>query len=233
MKKIFVGYLAVPLLIIIAACLNLINAQGSIPPLTRDELIDMCQRPIFQQNPQRVINDFIRINKITFLPTKATVKYLNDNGVPKIITDELKYNFASHIVFRICEFEPADSTSLRFTKTLNTIMEQQRMSLKEENGLLKDKTFEPVPAGSKGPARQELLDNPHSGYVLIMGDIENQQGSQKKLVTVRLAFISRMQALMSIAPPIKISMNNTPSSREAVAKQIVRWSIKEVEDQIK
>ena len=40
-------------------------------PLTGDELIDMFARPIFRDNPQRALNDFIRRNKIAFLPTRS------------------------------------------------------------------------------------------------------------------------------------------------------------------
>src|SRR5262245_7064331 len=114
---------------IFCMCFTLIAQSPSgapRPPLTRDEIIDLFARPILRQHPEQVLNDFIRPNKIAFLPTKREIAILRNNGVPESITDELKYNFASRIMYRVCEFEASTPDDQSFTSLLNTVLETTR-----------------------------------------------------------------------------------------------------------
>jgi len=207
-------------------------AGAPLPPLTRDELIDLCKRPIFRSHPDRVLDDFVRKYKIAFLPTKRDVLYLQQNGVPSVITDQLKFNFASRIMYRVCQFTSSTPADSSFTEVLNTQLETTRFVLKTPGSLLFDKTFDPVPCPAAGPSQVDLAQYPHVGYVLIMGAVDPDENiPAKRNITARLVFVSLQQQATSIVPPLTISTSGPAGFPEA-AKQIATWSIKEVENQV-
>jgi hypothetical protein len=208
--------------------------QVPLAPLTRDELIDLFRRPMFRRNPEFVLRELIQPNKVAFLPTRATVRYLNQNGVPVAITQQLKFNFASRIVYRVCDFEPVDNGGREFARVLNTTLEQRRIRFKEMGGLLGDKVFEPVPCGPTGPTREELEFRPHTGYVLVMGDLEpNQPDPGKISITARLVFVSRVQERMSVTEPLTITIPDNRQAKLDAASRIARWSIEALEAEIR
>jgi hypothetical protein len=221
--------------ILLFACLGSVVAQQPampLAPLTRDELIDLCSRPIFRANPEQVLNEFVRPNKIAFLPTKREVKYLLDNGVPKIITDQLKYNFASRIMYRVCEFTVSRTEDGSFTQILNTQLETERLTLKTPGTLLYDKKFDPVVCPSSGPTEQDLLEFPHVGYVTIRGAVDSVPGDpNKRSITARLVFVSRDQQAMSVVKPLVLDVSSTTNFPTA-AKTIAEWSIHSVEEEV-
>jgi hypothetical protein len=223
------------LVIIILVTNGLVFGQisESLKPLTRDNLVDVCQRPDLKEHPDLILNDFVRRFKISFLPTKQQKAYLRSNKVPDLIISELKNNFACRLVYRVCKFEPVDGIGEEFTSILNSTLETERLitQAKSDSGILRDKIFEPVPSGPTGPSSQELAKFPNTGYLLIMGEIRNQPNSQNKTVIARLVFVSKVQERMSIAS-IEKTMANTLMSRKNIAKEIARWSIEELERQI-
>jgi hypothetical protein len=215
------------------SCNGQIQSGAPSPPLTRDELVDLCKRPIFRDHPDKVLEDFIRKYKIAFLPTKRDIAYLNENGVSKSITDQLKYNFASRIMYRVCQFTASSPQDSSFTEVLNTRLEATRFKIKTPGSLLYDKTFDPVPCPTGGLSVADLNQYPHVGYVLIMGAVDaDEQNPVKRNITARLVFVSREQQAMSIVPPLTVEANGS-ADFDKVAKQIAEWSIREVENQVR
>jgi hypothetical protein len=183
-----------------------------------------------------ILNEFIRKNQIAFLPTKHVIEELKKKRVPEMITNELKFNFASRIVYRVCQFEPVDGAGAEFTTRLNTSLERTKFEgVRGDSGhLLFAKSFDPVPAGPTGPTLEELENHPHVGYVLIMGRVDDDlQFPGKRMVTARLVFVSKVQNRMSLGPPLTKQLDNSLESMKRVADQIAEWSIKAVEMQIR
>jgi hypothetical protein len=217
------------------ACLSCLTAQqpsgAPLVPLTPDELIFLCARPIFRDHPERVLNDFVRKNKIAFLPTKREITFLLQNGVPKSITDELKFNFASRIMYRVCEFEASKAEDRSFTQVLDTQLETTRFVLKAPGSLLFDKTFNPVTCPASGPSQEDIQQFPHVGYVLIMGAVDpDKDNPNNRTITARLVFVSKEQQKTSITTPLVITVKSDEFSR--AARQIAEWSIRTVEGEV-
>ena len=202
-------------------------AQEQNVPLTRDELVNLCRQGF--NDPDKVLNDFVRRDKIAFLPTKKVVSFLNNNGCPARITDELKHNFASRLVYRVCKFDPPEEGG-EFARLLSRKLGEVKGLLRRQGDLLSDKTFDPALAHSDGMTQEELNSRPHDGFLLIMGVIETGSNNQRS-VTARLVFMSKVQGRTEIISPKQLSLTN--ASRETIAKQIARWSIEEVENQIR
>jgi len=213
-----------------------VTAQGQgdgLTPLSKAELIDLLQQPIFRDNPDEVLKRFVRPNKIAFLPTRQVREELSRAGVPETILEELSANFASTIVYRVARFKPTDGLGGDFTRTLIFRLENVKFVTRGAPGhVLFGKTFNPLPTGPDGPTREELLENPRKGYVVIMGQIDTKEGNEKT-ISARLAFVSVDQQLMSIAQPQRKEIAWTPSSIEQAAEEIAQWSIQEVERQLR
>jgi hypothetical protein len=205
----------------------------TLSPLTKEELVVLFQRQIFRDNPERVLNNFVRVNKIAFLPTKSVVRFLNESGVPRLVTDELKHNFADRLIYRVCQFTPVDGGGRQFTQKLITEMEDVKFVFREAQGsLLRGKTFDPVPAPPDGPSPSEIAENPHNYYVLVMGDITSQ--GNRKTVTARLFFLARGQPREAITRSLVINnMSNSIESQRQIARQIGRWATTAVENEIR
>ena len=205
--------------------------QEPLAPLTRDELIDMFARPIFRDNPQRALNDFIRRNKIAFLPTRSAREYLIRNGVPEEVVKELKHNFASRIVYRVCDFEP-DDEARQFSRTLRDEFGATRILMKADpNSLLRDKQFNPLPCGPRGLGAEEVSF--HTGYVMLLGDVGAVPQAGHITVTTRLVFKSRTQETMIVTTPFVRTIERSTTSKNALAHEISRWAIEIVEEEVR
>jgi hypothetical protein len=235
MKLTMLVVLLITLLITKAANHTLVKAQMIGTPLTKEELIDLCQRPYFRKNPDRVMEDWVKRNKIAFLPTKKTIAYLESNGVPLEITGQLKNFFASRISYRVCKFEPKEGVGGNFSRRLLRQMEMARIKLRNSPGdFLYEKGFDPTIAEPNGPTQQELNQNPLVGYVIIMGDVERTEANSGKItITARLAYVSRLHQRDVITAPLIVETTLSDSEQNSAAKKIAEWSIRAVEDAVK
>lgn len=208
------------------------HGQEPLAPLTQEELIDLMQNPVYRQNPSWVLNDFIKVNKIAFLPTHSTIRFLRANGVPEIITRELKYHFSSQITYRVCEFRQNGTSGAGITSRLNTALERRRIELKNaQSGILSDKMFNPIPCGSTGVTPAEL-DQPHIAYVLLMGEIDQGSQANRSRVTARLVFVSQRQNYISITQPMTIDVVHTTQGWQDAVNRVAEWSIRAIENEI-
>ena len=197
-----------------------LDGEAAWPPLTRDDLVDLAGRP------GNLLDDYITKYKIAFFPGKQDLEFLNDHGVPRDVTSKLDRNFASRIMYRVCQFTGPEDENSAFTAILNKQFETAKFDWKHSEALLYSKPFDPAPCGPTGPSQADLEKYPHVGYVLVMGAIDRQN------ITAHLVFLSREEPPSDVAPPLTVPSHGNAGFPKA-ATRIMEWSVKQVKDQLR
>ncbi len=197
-----------------------LDGAAAWPPLTREDLVDLSA------HSADLLGDYVRNYKIAFFPGKQDLEFLNDHGVARDITREVKRNFASRVQYRVCQFSGPDGVMSPLTEILNKQFETAKFNWKSSGTLLFSPPVNPLPCGPAGPTRADLNRVPHIGYVLVMGAVNQDQ------ITARLVFVSREEPASNIAAPLAIP-NAGPENFPKAAKRIADWSIKQVKDQFR
>lgn len=202
-------------------------AGQTFTPLTEQELILIFQRPDLRNNPSHVLHDFVEVNKIAFLPTRAVRSRLVAAGVPQAVTNQLRYNFASRVTYRVCTFEGDNTLGSQLAATVSDQLSEHRIVWKTPTQLLADKSFDPVLCPSTGPTRQEVVADPHNSVLAVLGRLESTGGNQWRM-TAHLVFFSpsfqRMEVTSRVFPFAAVA-----ADLRRVAKEIAHWSIQAAE----
>lgn len=200
-------------------------AQPPRIPLSRDQLILLAKDPVLRQRPDMLMQEWIKPNKIGFLPTASVRRQLEEAGVPATITAELPRHFGSTLWLKVFEYAclgcGADSPAGRdFAQQVSNAEAAVKLRREQDpvlRTLLGGKSFDPIveklSAGWQPPLHQQPM-------AYIHGTLE-RDGETYRL-TSQLSYRSITDA-GPVGPNLAKVVPATPSALRSAAEETATW----------